>query len=127
AHAEQPMLPHLNRSSVAIPSCLLPTSEVPPDRLARAGRTGTDHDRVVLTAVSDGIALAWGFVDAMGPRAAVAPVLVQQDLIRVLLEEHPSEPRLIRLVALAAEVAQLLGWLALDMNANETARRCLDE
>lgn len=125
--AERPRLLHLIRSALGIPSWLLPTPEGPPDRLARAVRACTDRDRVVLTVVSDGIALAWGFGDATGPRAAVAPVLVQQDLIRVLLEEHPSEPRLIRLVALAAEVAQLLGWLALDMNANETARRCLDE
>src|SRR6266536_3283933 len=92
----------------------------PADGLAKADTAGVG----VLQA---GIANCRRLDDCFGSRAAARPALAQHQLVTKLLRRAQNEEIEQQLYASAAELSQLLGWLALDLNDAETARAHLYE
>jgi transcriptional regulator with XRE-family HTH domain len=84
-------------------------------------------DAVGVQVIQDGIAYARRIDDSFGSTAAARLAVAQRQLLaRLLRTTHPDELER-SLQSAAAEVSQLLGWLAFDMQNPELARRYLEE
>jgi transcriptional regulator with XRE-family HTH domain len=97
------------------------------DRLAHALRKPSRADEAVVSTIETAIAAARRLDDVSGSRVAVRAALAQQEVIKTLLDGGTSEGLRARLTMAAAELSQLLGWLAFDMNDHRTSRSYLDE
>jgi tetratricopeptide (TPR) repeat protein len=99
----------------------------PVPRLVHAVEQSRATDAIGVQVIKDAITNARRLDDSFGSTAAVRPALAQRHLVsRLLATSHPDQLER-QLESAAAEISQLLGWLAFDMDNPGLARRYLEE
>jgi tetratricopeptide (TPR) repeat protein len=95
--------------------------EGPTEQLANAAEGIGKADPASIGVLRAGIAHCRRLDDCFGAQAATRSALAQRQLVRTLLRQSNNEAMDRQLNAADAELAQLLGWLAFDLDDPETA------